>query len=116
MLVFSKYDLFFFPTRGENYGHVIAESLSVGTSVLTSDQTPWQRLPDDELGWDLPLDRESLFVEKLEELAKDSIDTKILRRKKVLENSISRINNKQDVINNKRLFEFAFQKFKEYKA
>lgn len=116
MLVFSKYDLFLFPTRGENYGHVIAESLSVGTSVLTSDQTPWQRLPDDELGWDLPLDRESLFVEKLEELAKDSIDTKILRRKKVLENSSSRISNKQDVINNKRLFEFAFQKFKEYKA
>jgi hypothetical protein len=27
-------DLFFLPTRGENFGHVIAEALSVGTPVL----------------------------------------------------------------------------------
>jgi len=39
--VFSQYDLFLFPTRGENFGHVILESLSVGTPVLISDQTPW---------------------------------------------------------------------------
>jgi glycosyltransferase involved in cell wall biosynthesis len=40
-----QHDLFFFPTRGENFGHVIFESLSVGTPVLISDQTPWQ--PDE---------------------------------------------------------------------
>lgn len=40
--VFSKYDLFALPTRGENFGHVILESLTAGTPVLTSDQTPWQ--------------------------------------------------------------------------
>lgn len=39
---FGKYDLFVLPTRGENYGHVIAESLTAGTPVLISDQTPWQ--------------------------------------------------------------------------
>lgn len=39
--IISKYDLFFFPTFSENYGHVIAESLSSGTPVLISDQTPW---------------------------------------------------------------------------
>jgi glycosyltransferase involved in cell wall biosynthesis len=42
--VFSLYDLFAFPTHGENYGHVIAESLGSGTPVLLSDQTPW--VPD----------------------------------------------------------------------
>jgi glycosyltransferase involved in cell wall biosynthesis len=36
------YDIFLFPTRGENYGHVIAESLSVGTPVMVSDKTPWE--------------------------------------------------------------------------
>src|SRR5690606_10471907 len=53
--LFSKYDLFFLPTRGENYGHVIAEALSMGTLVLISDQTPWRELQADGLGWDVPL-------------------------------------------------------------
>jgi glycosyltransferase involved in cell wall biosynthesis len=38
---FAENDLFVFPTRGENFGHVIYEALAVGTSVIVSDQTPW---------------------------------------------------------------------------
>lgn len=38
---FAEYDLFVFPTRGENFGHVIAESLSASCPVLCSDNTPW---------------------------------------------------------------------------
>ena len=40
--VFSQNDLFAFPTHGENFGHIIFESLSSDTPVLTSDQTPWK--------------------------------------------------------------------------
>ncbi len=39
---FANHDVFFFPTMGENYGHVIFESLAAGTCVVLSDQTPWQ--------------------------------------------------------------------------
>lgn len=38
---FARYDLFVFPTQGENFGHVIFESLRAGTPVLLSDRTPW---------------------------------------------------------------------------
>ncbi len=38
---FARYDLFAFPTHGENFGHVIFEALRAGTPVLLSDQTPW---------------------------------------------------------------------------
>jgi glycosyltransferase involved in cell wall biosynthesis len=38
---FANYDAFLFPTRGENFGHVIAESLSASCPVVCSDQTPW---------------------------------------------------------------------------
>lgn len=38
---FACYDAFVFPTRGESFGHVIAESLSASCPVLCSDQTPW---------------------------------------------------------------------------
>lgn len=39
---FAGYDLFAFPTLGENFGHVIFEALRAGTPVLTSDRTPWK--------------------------------------------------------------------------
>ncbi|NJC81145.1 glycosyltransferase [Planosporangium mesophilum] len=38
---FHDYDAFVFPTRGENFGHVIAESLSASCPVVCSDRTPW---------------------------------------------------------------------------
>lgn len=38
---FSKYDAFLFPSKGENYGHVIYESMSAGCLPIISDQTPW---------------------------------------------------------------------------
>ncbi|MET8119610.1 glycosyltransferase [Micromonospora sp. NPDC005189] len=38
---FSRYDAFVLPTRGENFGNAIAESLSACCPVLCSDQTPW---------------------------------------------------------------------------
>lgn len=38
---FAKYDAFMFPTAGENFGHVIAESLSASCPVICSDLTPW---------------------------------------------------------------------------
>jgi glycosyltransferase involved in cell wall biosynthesis len=40
---FARFDLFAFPTAGENFGHVIAESLSVSCPVMCADTTPWTR-------------------------------------------------------------------------
>jgi len=42
----SENDLFVFPTLGENFGHVIFESLSVGTPVIVSSFTPWEKTTD----------------------------------------------------------------------
>ncbi|MEH1124635.1 glycosyltransferase [Micromonospora sp. CPCC 206061] len=38
---FGMYDAFVFPTLGENFGHVIAESLSAACPVVCSAETPW---------------------------------------------------------------------------
>ena len=66
--VFSQYDIFLLPTLGENFGHVIAESLSAGCPVLTSDKTPWRDLKEKHAGWDLPLDQPSAFVKVLQNM------------------------------------------------
>lgn len=66
--IFSRYHLFLFPTRGENFGHVILEALNAGCPVLTSDQTPWSDLTSRKVGRNLPLSRPELFRMALEEL------------------------------------------------
>lgn len=38
---FAQYDAFIFPTLGENFGHVVVESLSAGCPVVCSEHTPW---------------------------------------------------------------------------
>lgn len=38
---FENYDLFAFPTAGENFSHVIAESLAASCPVMIADCTPW---------------------------------------------------------------------------
>jgi len=57
----SGNELFFLPTRGENYGHVIFEALAAGLPVLISDKTPWRNLEAYGVGWDLPLEEENRF-------------------------------------------------------
>lgn len=59
--IFGANHLFFFPTHGENFGHVILEAFLAGCPVLLSDQTPWRNLDSMGIGWDFALDRPDKF-------------------------------------------------------
>ncbi len=61
--------LFVLPTKGENFGHAIFESLSAGRPVLISDRTPWLGLNEKGLGWDLPIDDETPWLEAIKAAA-----------------------------------------------
>lgn len=77
---FARYDLFFFPTMGENYGHVIAEALAVGTPVLLSDQTPWLDMERSSLGWDFSLKCPEKFIDAIETFSRTSPEFRMARR------------------------------------
>src|SRR5439155_3491200 len=62
----KEYHLFFLPTRGENFGHVIFEAMSAGCPVLISDQTPWTNIETFKAGWSLPLNNKQRCAEKIE--------------------------------------------------
>lgn len=47
LTLFAQHDAFVFPTLGENFGHVVLESLSAGCPVVVSDRTPWTDLARD---------------------------------------------------------------------
>lgn len=65
---FARYHAFLFPTFSENFGHVIAEALSVGCPVIISDQTPWNDVEKYNAGWALAIDKEQLFVNAIRAL------------------------------------------------
>ncbi len=54
------------PTTHENFGHAVVEAWAHGRPVLLSDQTPWRDLKRQDLGWELPLNRDA-WVEGLTE-------------------------------------------------
>lgn len=75
----AQHDLFLFPTRGENFGHVIHEALRAGLPLLISDQTPWNLLEKRGVGWNLSLADPCAFAERIQRLAGFD-DTEYLQR------------------------------------
>lgn len=104
--VISKYDLFLFPTLGENFGHVIAESFSAGTSVLISDQTPWRQLSEKDVGWDLSLNKVDEFSKVIDNYANFSFDDKAQKRLKCLNFYEANFNNASTLAYTVNLFKF----------
>lgn len=64
--VMKQYDVFYLPTLGENYGHVIHEALMAGCPIIVSDQTPWKNLEDTGIGWDISLDYPEIFTSTIQ--------------------------------------------------
>lgn len=103
--VFKKYDLFFFPTLGENFGHVIFESLASGVPVLCSDRTPWDKLKEHSAGWNISLDYKENFIEKLNSLSAIGEEEYSIFRKGAIEYASCIINDKKNIEDNLKLFE-----------
>jgi glycosyltransferase involved in cell wall biosynthesis len=51
-----NYDFFVLPTLSENFGHVFLEALSAGCPLITTNNTPWLKLEEKNIGWDLTLE------------------------------------------------------------
>jgi len=69
-------EVFFFPTLGENFGHVVWESLVFGCPVLTTETTPWNNLEEFKItssqpntaGWNYKLSNIDCIKTKIEDL------------------------------------------------
>lgn len=67
--ILQSYHFMFMPTTGENFGHIILQSLSAGCPVIISDKTPWKQLQRKKCGWDISLNNMNEFVKIIDFVA-----------------------------------------------
>lgn len=104
--ILSKHNLFFLPTLGENYGHVIAEAFQAGLPVLLSDQTPWLNLEEAGLGCDLPLGQVEPFANYIEKIANQSPEQCNSMKQRIIEKASQIADVSTHLAANRRLFKF----------
>jgi glycosyltransferase involved in cell wall biosynthesis len=102
----KNYDAMLMPTLGENFGHIILESLIAARPVIISDQTPWQNLETDKSGWCIPLNELSKYVQAIEMLAQcDEEQFNVFSLAAHLK-AKTFIENKELISSNRALFDF----------
>jgi glycosyltransferase involved in cell wall biosynthesis len=72
---YGNHQVFVSCSRGENFGHAIAEALSAGLPCFIGENTPWKGLKNRHAGAELPLDP-AAFTEALERYRQLSSDEK----------------------------------------
>jgi len=102
--IFNSHHIFLFPTLGENFGHVISEAFIGGCPVIISDQTPWNKLEEKKVGWDLKLNDEESFIKAIQYCV--NLDNREYQEisKKAFEYGKNMSNNTNDISNSYKLF------------
>lgn len=99
-----NYHFMFMPTLGENFGHVIIESLASGCPVIISDRTPWRNMEKQKTGWDISLSSTDLFVKAIENASKMDREEFNIWSKKAFDFSLKYINDPDIIEKNRNLF------------
>ena len=100
----KNYHFMFMPTRGENFGHIILQSLSVGCPVIISNKTPWLGLKEKNVGWDISLDEQGKYADVIEQCANMEQNEFNTMSKASFTFASDYINNKEILEQNRHLF------------
>lgn len=106
----SRYDAFYLPTKGENYGHAIAEALCAGLPIVIADTTPWRNLQQQGIGWDLPLNNPDAFSAVLDGLATMPEGEYHAMRERVLAWAKNKFSQHDALEANVALFKYAYER------
>jgi glycosyltransferase involved in cell wall biosynthesis len=79
---FSQYDAFVFPTLSENFGYIVAESLSASCPVICSDSTPWDEVISHGGGVILPTPTAAELAKEIDRIAIMTPDERLSARRR----------------------------------
>lgn len=102
--VISGYHFMFMPTTGENFGHIILQSLSVGCPIIISDKTHWKHLQEKNIGWDIELEKLSEFSETIDSIAQMNQSNYNVMSKSAFDYAQQYIHNPELIEQNRHLF------------
>ena len=106
----TEFDLFIFPTLGENFGHVILEALAARLPVLLSNTTPWGAIESAEAGWILEPTDASGFGRRLVQFADMSEHERLRMMSNAVALAQAHIDNPSHAEATSELFEKAWSK------
>ncbi len=82
--VLQNYHFSFLPSKGENFGHSIVESLMHERPVIISNKTPWKALSSNNAGWDIELNKQQQFANVIQKaLELDNAEYKDMQKQAV---------------------------------
>lgn len=100
----ARQHFFLLPTLNENYGHVVVEAFTNGCPAVISDQTPWLRLEEKGVGWDIPLDDNAQWAAVLQSCVEMDDATYKQMSAKAASYGRQVIENPETIARNKELF------------
>lgn len=100
----KEYHFLLFPTHGENFGHIINESILSGTPLIISDQTPWINLEKKGVGWETNLSEEDNWNKIIGKSIKMNQKEYNEMLKSIHKLGQEIIENPNDIIENKKMF------------
>ena len=72
--IIGESEIFILLTQGENFGHALYESLSVGRPLFTSYFTPWNNLMINKAGWNADINNMNSIINQLNEIVEMETD------------------------------------------
>ena len=96
------------PTRGENFGHVIIESLMAGTAVLISEKTSWVENQSKAIKI-LPLDNMQEWANEIDHWASFNLLQYSAKRSEALNHARKILKNRTPIEKNLNLFRSAIR-------
>jgi glycosyltransferase involved in cell wall biosynthesis len=85
-------DFFILPSQSENFGHALYEAMIAGKPIITSHNTPWNLLNENNAGFNVDLRPESIAsaIEKGAALNQTDYTNMVYSVRKYAENAINR--------------------------
>jgi glycosyltransferase involved in cell wall biosynthesis len=99
----KNYHVFILPSESENFGHALYEAMIAGKPIITSNNTPWNSLAENQAGWNVSLDPYEI-CEVIENAAALDNENYVTKVEKVREYALQAINREQIVRENINLF------------